>query len=134
MDEEEGQKDSNFMSRQLKEWLDDGDYAKSLKFSQSKMSKGQRTSMFYAVITSYCLMKVGKEQECKDVLNDYKTMKPTDTTTCKYMVAIYNNLGSYNQATQLLEYILNLFPNKKDLQEQLFYSYVREGMLLKQQN
>jgi hypothetical protein len=27
-----------------------------------------------------------------------------------------------------------VFPSKKDLHEQLFYSYVREGKLLKQQN
>jgi hypothetical protein len=29
--------------------------------------------MFYAVITAYCLLKGGKQQECLDILNDYKT-------------------------------------------------------------
>lgn len=33
-----------------------------------------------------------------------------------------------------MEYVLNIFPGKLDLQEQLFFSYVREGKLLKQQN
>ena len=62
-DHEEGDKMKvvNFMSRQLQDWLNAGDYAKALKFSQSKMSKGQKSSMFYAVITAYCLLKGGKQ-------------------------------------------------------------------------
>jgi len=61
-------------------------------------------------------------------------MKPADSTTAKYQVAIYNNLARYSEATVLMEYVLNIFPGKLDLQEQLFFSYVREGKLLKQQN
>ena len=88
--------------------------------------------MFFAVMTAYCLLKGDKQAECLEILNDYKSVKPTDSTTTKYMVAIYNNLGKYKEATLLLEYIINVFPNKKELQEQLFFSYVREGKLLKQ--
>ena len=50
-----------------------------------------------------------------EVLHDYKSLKPSDSTTTKYMVAIYNNLGNYSDATNLLEYIINVFPNKKEL-------------------
>ena len=55
-------KDEKFMSKykQLKEWLEAGDYGKALKFASSKMSKGAKTSMFFAVITAYCLLKTGK--------------------------------------------------------------------------
>jgi len=114
-DDENKVKDVNFMSRQLQDWLNAGDYGKALKFTQSKMSKGQRTSMFYAVITAYCLLKGGKTQECLDILNDYKNTKPADSTTAKYQVAIYNNMARYSEATILMEYILNIFPNKLDL-------------------
>ncbi len=34
----------------------------------------------------------------------------------------------------MLEQILSIFKDKQELQEELFYSYVREGKLLKQQN
>jgi tetratricopeptide (TPR) repeat protein len=79
-------------------------------------------------------MKGDKIPECTEILHEYRALKPNDSTTTKYMVSIYNNLGRYGDATLLLEHTLNLFPNKKDLQEQLFFSYVREGKLLKQQN
>jgi hypothetical protein len=50
------------------------------------------------------------------------------------MVSIYNNLGRYSDATATLEHILGMFPANKELQEYLFFSFVREGKLLKQQN
>ena len=40
--------------------------------------------MFYAVITAYCMMKLGKRQECVDVLTEYKTIKIVDSLTAKY--------------------------------------------------
>ena len=132
--EEENAKDVSFMPKNLQDWLNQGDYAKALKFCQTKMTKGQKSSMFFAVMTAYCLLKGEKQAECLEILKDYRAMKPTDSTTTKYMVAIYNNVGNYAEATILLEYIINVFPSKKELQEQLFFSYVREGKLLKQQN
>ena len=53
-------KDNNFMPRQLKEWLNAHEYQKALKFAGSKMSRGSKTSMFYAVITGFCHLKLGK--------------------------------------------------------------------------
>jgi len=90
--------------------------------------------MFWAVITAYCLLKTGKQQECVELLSEYKAQKPADSSTAKYLAAIYHHLGRYDEATAALEYINSLFPGKKDLGEALFFSYVREGKLLKQQN
>lgn len=134
MEENDDGKDANFMPKSLQDWLNAGDYAKALKFCQSKMTKGTKTSMFFAVLTAYCLMKGEKISECTEILNDYKNVKPIDSTTTKYLTAIYNHLHMYSEATDLLEYIVTQFPSKKDLQEQLFFAYVREGKLLKQQN
>jgi hypothetical protein len=53
-------KDNNFMPRQLKEWLNAHEYPKALKFAASKMSRGSKTSMFYAVISGFCQLKLGK--------------------------------------------------------------------------
>jgi len=43
-------------------------------------------------------------------------------------------LGRHTEATNVLEQILTMFKDNKGLQEELFFSYVREGKLLKQQN
>ncbi len=95
------------------------------------MSRGSKTSMFYAVITAFCLLKTDKQAECIETLSDYKAQKPTDSQTAKHLALIYDGLGRHSEATATLEYILSLFPNKKELSELLFFSYVREGKLLK---
>lgn len=43
-------------------------------------------------------------------------------------------MGRYTEATEVLEFVLEMFPSNKDLSEALFFSYVREAKLLKQQN
>lgn len=37
------------------------------------MSRGSKTSMFYAVITAFCLLKTDKQAECLEILADYKS-------------------------------------------------------------
>lgn len=67
-----------------------------------------------------------------DAISEYKTSKPQDSETVRYLVAIYNNMGRYSEATQTLEFALEMFHGNKDLSEALFFSYVREAKLLKQ--
>ncbi len=126
--------DPNYMPPQLQAWLDNADYAKAHKYTSGKLSRGSRAAMFYAVITAFCLRKTGKQADSLDILNDFKSQKPSDSQTATYLVAIYNHLGRHGEATVTLEYVLSLFPNQRSLSEELFYSYVREGKLLKQQN
>ena len=127
-------KDPNYMSKQLHDWLDQGEYSKALKFTSGKMGRGSKTSLFYAVISAFCLLRTNRQQDCLDILNDYKSPKPQDSQTATYLVLIYESLGRYSDATQVLIDILVIFPNHKQLSELLFFSYVREGKLLKQQN
>jgi predicted Zn-dependent protease len=88
--ENDDAKDVNFMPKSLQDWLNAGEYSKALKFCQGKMSKGAKSSLFFAVMTAYCMIKGDKPHECIELLNDYKGVKPTDSTTTKYLVAIYN--------------------------------------------
>lgn len=127
-------KDPNFMPKQLHDWLEQGDYGKALKFTSGKMGRGSKTSLFYAVITAYCLLRSNRQAECLDILADYKSLRPQDSQTATYLVLIYESLGRYSDATQVLIETLQLFPTHKQLSELLFFSYVREGKLLKQQN
>ena len=116
----------------LKEHLDNEEWFKAHRISSGKMSKGTTTSMFFAVVTAYCSIKLNKKQEAIDILSEYKGMKPQDSSTAKYLVGVYNSIGAYDQTTIALEYVLKLFPGCKDLSEQLFFSYIRQGELLKQ--
>ena len=124
-------KDPNFMPKQLHDWLEQGEYTKAMKFTSTKMGRGSKTSLFYAVITAYCLLRSNRQSECLDILADYKALKPQDSQTATYLVLIYESLGRYSDATQVLVETLALFPTHKQLSELLFFSYVREGKLLK---
>ena len=108
-------KDPQFMPKMLKAWLGDGEYAKAHKFASGKLTRGSKTSMFYAVIAAFCNLKLGKTQECIDALNDYKAQKPVDSETARFLDTIYSNLGRYSEATATRELILELFPGNKEL-------------------
>ena len=79
-------------------------------------------------------MKLGKHSECQDLMTDIKPMNQKDPFTIKYLVFIYTAFGQNENATQLLEAVQTMHSDRPDLGEQLFFSYVREGKLLKQQN
>ena len=66
-------KDPNYMPKQLHDLLDQGEYSKALKFTSGKMGRGSKTSLFFAVITAFCLLRTNRQQECLDILNDFKS-------------------------------------------------------------
>lgn len=132
----EGPKDPNYMPKQLQDWLNQEEYGKALKNASSNLAsmRGTKKSMFYAVITGYCLLRTGRQAECLETLADVKAQKPQESQTAIYLAHIYESLGRYSDATATLEYTLSLFKDNKELAELLFFSYVREGKLLRQQN
>ena len=79
-------------------------------------------------------MKLGKHPECQDLLADIKPVAQKDPFAIKYLVFIHTAFGQNAKATELLEGAPALQLERCDLGEQLFFSYVREGKLLKQQN
>ena len=78
LDLEDKVKDNKYITKftQLKEYLDSKEWFKAHRISSSKMSKGTPTSMFFAVVTAFCLIKANKKQEAADLLSEYKGMKP----------------------------------------------------------
>ena len=86
---------------------------------------------FYKVMKSYCLGKLQKYQEAQEVISELKQSKPNDPVISKYLVYAFNELGMYSETTALLEYILAPAQDNEELCEELFFSYVREGKLLK---
>lgn len=80
---------------------------------------------------AFCLLKMNKNNDCVDLLQEIKTNRPSDPVTAKYLLTIYNDLGMYNETTNLLEYVLSINLDSEELCEELFFSYVRENKLLK---
>ena len=77
-------------------------------------------------------MKLGKHGECQELMTELKPMNQRDPFTIKYLVFIFTAFGQNGEATKLLETVQTLHSERADLGEQLFFSYVREGKLLKQ--
>jgi hypothetical protein len=73
-----------------------------------------------------------KANESGDLVNELKINKPSDPVIIKYLIQVYNELGSYSEATALLEFALTMSLDNEELCEELFFAYVREGKLLKQ--
>ena len=87
---------------------------------------------FFNTIKAFCLMKLDRHEECKQILTEFKPQNQKDPITIKYIVWIYTAFGWNDKATELLEAVKDIHGDKQDLGEQLFFSYVREGKLLKQ--
>jgi hypothetical protein len=89
---------------------------------------------FYKSMKAFCLLKQNKNGECIELLQEIKSNRPSDSVTAKYLINIYNDLGMYNETTSLLEFVMSVNLDNEELCEELFFSYVRENKLLKQQN
>lgn len=83
---------------------------------------------------AHCLVRLQKANETGDIITELKTNRPSDPVIVKYLIQVYNDLGQYSESTSLLEYALTMSLDNEELCEELFFAYVREGKLLKQQN
>jgi len=80
------------------------------------------------------MLKMGKTTEIMDTLTELKTQKIPDNLTAKHLIILYNELHLNSDATALLEQVYYGNQSDEEMAEELFFSYVRENKLLKQQN
>jgi hypothetical protein len=74
-----------------------------------------------------------KYQECIETINEIKPFKQTDPNTVAYICEIFTGFGQNANATKLLEQVKDTQKNNEKIQKQLFFAYVRENKILKQQ-
>lgn len=91
-------------------------------------------SVFYKTLKAFSLLRQNKTLDCMELCYEVKSSRPSDPVIAKYLIIIYNEMGQYNETTALLESVISVSPDNEELCEELFYSYVRENKLLKQQN
>ena len=85
-------------------------------------------------LKAYALLEFGKPEECLDLLKEIKPVKMTDPVIVKLLVLAMIKLGMNAETTQMLEHAQAKNDQRIDINEQLFFAYVRENKLLKQQN
>lgn len=121
--------------RVVEEYFEQEEYQKTVKFCNQKLVKNVNVT-FYNTMKAFSLLKLGKIAEIQDLLTEIKTQQKTaaETVTARYLIQIYNEINQNGEATQLLELVCANSPDDEEMAEELFYSYVREHKLLKQQN
>ncbi|CAI2368685.1 unnamed protein product [Moneuplotes crassus] len=115
------------------ELVEGGELNKALKLCNTKIHKGINSNLF-KTMKGYCLVKMKKPHEGLDLAVEVKVTKPTSPEICKYLALIYTETGNFSEATSILEDTYFMNPDNEDIGRDLFYSYVRENKLLKQQN
>ena len=82
-------------------------------------------------LKAYALLEFGKPEECQDLLKEIKPIKMTDPVIVKLLVLTMIKLGMNAETTQMLENAQAKHETRIDINEQLFFAYVRENKLLK---
>lgn len=67
-----------------------------------------------------------------DLLVEVNPMKQTDPLMLKYLIFIYIAYGLNADCTRMLENVKDMHSSNQQIQDQLFFSYVRERKLLQQ--
>ena len=109
------------------------EYSKALKICNTKIHKGINSNLF-KTMKGYCLIKMKKPHEGLDLAVEVKVTKPTNPEICKYLAMIYTESNKFTEATTILENSHFMNPDHEEIGRDLFFSYVRENKLLKQQN
>ena len=67
---------------------------------------------FFNTIKAFCLMKLDRHEECKQILTEFKPQNQKDPITIKYIVWIYTAFGWNDKATELLEAVKDIHGDK----------------------
>ena len=98
-----------------------------------EINEGSR-SAFWVAFKAFALSKSDKQQECLDLMLEIKPLKQTDPVIVKFLVLIFTGYGMNSECTKMLEGAQAVHQQRIDINEQLYFAYVRENLLLRQQN
>lgn len=80
---------------------------------------------------AYALLEFDKADECISMLYDIRPTRQTDPVVVKLLVLTLVKLGMNSDCTKMLEHAQSVHTSRVDINEQLFFAYVRENKLLK---
>jgi len=89
---------------------------------------------FWLTLKAYALLEFDNAEEAESMIPDIKPVQQSDPVTVKLLVLTLVKLGRHSEVTQMLEHAKSVHPTRVDINENLFFAYVRENKLLQQQN
>ncbi|KAJ4445258.1 N-alpha-acetyltransferase 25, NatB auxiliary subunit [Periplaneta americana] len=127
--------DSSVGERRLRpiyDWLDNGNNKKALQEAE-KVLKKQPNFQCAKVLKALALLRLGKEDECIQVLDVVRAEVPCDDSTLQAMTICYREIHNPERICEIYEAATKKEPNNEELLTHLFMSYVRVADYKKQQ-
>ncbi|XP_021913632.1 N-alpha-acetyltransferase 25, NatB auxiliary subunit isoform X3 [Zootermopsis nevadensis] len=127
--------DSSVGERRLRpiyDWLDNGNNKKALQEAE-KVLKKQPNFQCAKVLKALALLRLGKEDECMQLLDAVRTEIPCDDSTLQAMTICYREIHNPERICEIYEAATKKEPNNEELLTHLFMSYVRVADYKKQQ-
>lgn len=118
--------------RPIYDWLDSGNNKKALQEAE-KVLKKQPTLLCAKVLKCLALLRLGKENESMEQLEDIRKICPTEETTLQLMTVCYREVHKPDLICQVYESANQKEPGNEEILTNLFLSYVRVGDFKKQQ-
>ncbi|PSN43752.1 hypothetical protein C0J52_06409 [Blattella germanica] len=127
--------DSSVGERRLRpiyDWLDNGNNKKALQ-EADKVLKKQPNFQCAKVLKALALLRLGKEDDCIQLLDIVRAEVPCDDSTLQAMTICYREIHNPERICEIYEAATKKEPNNEELLTHLFMSYVRVADYKKQQ-
>ncbi|XP_067015410.2 N-alpha-acetyltransferase 25, NatB auxiliary subunit [Anabrus simplex] len=127
--------DSSVGERRLRpiyDWLDSGNNKKALQEAE-KVLKKQPNFLCAKVLKGLALLRLGKEDECEQLLDAVRAEVPADDSTLQAMTICYRELHKPERICEIYEAATKKDPNNEELLTHLFMAYVRIADYKRQQ-
>ncbi|XP_066597306.1 N-alpha-acetyltransferase 25, NatB auxiliary subunit [Prorops nasuta] len=118
--------------RPIYDWLDIGKNKKALQ-EANKVLKKQPTNQCARVLKALALFRLGKEDECLEIMDKVQAEVPCEDSTLQAMSICYREIHQPDKISEVYEAAAKADPNNEEVLTHLFMSYVRLGDYKKQQ-
>ncbi|XP_015121596.1 N-alpha-acetyltransferase 25, NatB auxiliary subunit [Diachasma alloeum] len=127
--------DSTVNERRLRpiyDWLDNGSNKKALQ-EADKVLRKQPTNQCARVLKALALLRLGKEDECQNIMEQVRFEVPCEDSTLQAMSICYKEIHQPEKIREVYEAAAKADPHNEELLTHLFMAYVRLGDFRKQQ-
>lgn len=127
--------DSSVAERRLRpiyNWLDDGNNKKALQEAE-KVLKKQPNFQCAKVLKGLALLRLGKENECQELIESVRKEFQCDDSTLQAMTICYREMNKPEEICEIYSLATKKDPKNEELLTHLFMAYVRICDYKKQQ-
>ncbi|KAE8748112.1 hypothetical protein FOCC_FOCC005115 [Frankliniella occidentalis] len=118
--------------RQIYDWLDNGNNKNALQ-EAGKVLKKQPDFLCVKVLKALALLRLGKEDECHELLEAVRKEVPIDDQTLQAMQICYRETQQPNKICEMYDAAAKKDPTNEEILTNLFMAHVRLGDYKQQQ-